>query len=160
VYVPADVLSNPAVVATLPHLAAVVILSRDVAQQGRHPSIDLYKSKSSIIDREVIGDAHYETAVKSIELLNQFERLSRITAIIGEEELTVQDQKIFHRSQKLINYMTQPFFTAESQSGRKGVFVRREDVVGDVADIIAGKFDTLSEEKFLYIGDLTGAGYK
>ncbi len=160
VYVPADVLSNPAVVATMPHLAAVVILSRDVAQQGRHPSIDLYKSKSSVIDREVVGDSHYETAVKSIEILNQFERLARITAIIGEEELTVQDQKIFHRAQKVINYMTQPFFTAEAQSGRKGVFVRREDTVSDVADIIAGKFDTVPEDKFLYIGSISGAGYK
>jgi len=160
VYVPADVLSNPAVIATLPHLAAVVILSRDIAHRGRHPSIDLYKSKSSIIEREVVGDAHFESAVKAIEILNQFERLSRITAIIGEEELTVQDQKIFHRAQKLINYMTQPFFTAEAQSGRRGVFVRREDVVSDVGDIIAGKFDTLAEEKFLYIGDLAGQGYK
>jgi F-type H+-transporting ATPase subunit beta len=160
VYVPADVLSNPAVVATMPHLAAVVILSRDIAQQGRHPSVDIYKSKSSIIEREMVGDAHYETAVKSIELLNQYERLSRITAIIGEEELTVQDQKIFHRAQKIINYMTQPFFTAEAQSGRKGAFVRRADVVSDVADIIAGKFDTISEDKFLYIGDISAAGYK
>lgn len=160
VYVPADVLTNPSVVATLPHLAAVVILSRDVAQSGRHPSIDLYKSKSSVMEPDFVGASHYETAVKTIEVLNHFERLSRITAIIGEDELSVQDQKIFHRAQKIVNYMTQPFFTAEIQSGRKGVFVGRQDAVSDVQDILAGKFDTLPEEKFQYIGDLASEGYK
>ena len=160
VYVPADVLTNPSVVATLPHLAAVVILSRDIAHEGRHPSIDLYKSKSSVLDSGFLGKKHYETAVKTIEVLNHYERLSRITAIIGEEELSVQDQKIFHRAQKVVNYMTQPFFTAEAQSGRKGVFVQNSDTVSDVEDILAGKFDTLDEEKFLYIGDLTSEGFK
>lgn len=160
IYVPADVLTNPSVVATLPHLAAVVVLSRDVAQRGRHPSIDLYKSTSSVMDPSILGQEHYETVVKSIEVLNQFERLSRITAIIGEEELSVQDQKILHRAQKLINYMTQPFFTAEQQTGRKGVFVPRSETVSDVKDILAGKFDTVPEEKLLYIGGLTEAGYK
>ena len=160
VYVPADVLTNPSVVATLPHLAAVVILSRDVAQEGRHPSIDLYKSKSSVMEAGFVGKTHYETVVRAVEVLNHFERLSRITAIIGEEELSVQDQKIFHRAQKVINYMSQPFFTAEVQSGRKGVFVQKDDTVSDVEDILAGKFDTLPEEKFLYIGDLTSEGYK
>jgi F-type H+-transporting ATPase subunit beta len=120
----------------------------------------LYKSKSSIIDPEVVGEPHYDAAVKAVEILNQYERLSRITAIIGEEELTVQDQKIFKRAQKLINYMTQPFFTAESQSGRKGAFVRREDAVSDVADIISGKFDNLTEDKFQYIGNLASEGFK
>lgn len=160
VYVPADVLTNPSVVATLPHLAAVVVLSRDVAQQGRHPSIDLYQSKSSVMDAGFLGKEHYETAVKAVEVLNHFERLSRIAAIIGEEELSVQDQKIFNRAQKIVNYMTQPFFTAEQQSGRKGVFVGRKDAVSDVSDILMGKFDTLPDEKFLYIGDLASAGFK
>jgi len=160
VYVPADVFSNPSVVATLPHLAAVVILSRDVAHQGRRPSINLYKSKSSVIDAGFIGHDHYETIIKTVEVLNHYERLSRITAIIGEEELSMQDQKILHRAQKIVNYMTQPFFTAEAQTGRKGVFVQREDSVRDVRDILAGKFDTLPEEKFLYIGNLASEGYK
>lgn len=160
VYVPSDVLTNPSVVATLPHLAAVVVLSRDVAQRGRHPSVDLYRSKSSVMDAGFLGKEHYDAAVKAVEVLNHFERLSRIAAIIGEEELSVQDQKIFNRAQKIINYMTQPFFTAEQQSGRKGVFVGRKDVVADVNDILSGKFDTLPDEKFLYIGDLTSAGFK
>lgn len=160
VYVPADVLTNPAVVATLPHLAAVVILSRDVAQQGRFPAIDLYRSTSAVMDKNFVGEAHYDAVVKTTELLNHYERLARITAIIGEEELSVQDQKIFHRAQKVINYMTQPFYTAESQSSRKGVFVQAEDIIGDVTDIIAGKFDALDENKFLYIGDLASEGLK
>lgn len=158
IYVPADMLTNPSVTATLPHLAAVVILSRDIAHQGRHPSMDIFKSKSSVIDKEFLGTEHYSAVVRSIEVLNHYDRLSRITAIIGEEELSVDDQKLFHRAQKILNYMTQPFFTAEQQTGRKGKFVLRESVIRDVNLILDGKYDDVEIERFLYLGDLKEGG--
>lgn len=157
VYVPADVLTNPSVVATIPHLASVVILSRTIAHQGRHPSIDLFRSRSAVLERDFVGDDHYDAVVKSIEVLNHYERLSRIAAIIGEEELSAQDQKVFQRAQKLLNYMTQPFFTAEQQTGRAGVFVERSETVKDVLDIVAGKYDDIPATKFLYIGTVQDA---
>ena len=158
IYVPADVLTNPSVVATMPHLAAIVILSRDIAHQGRHPSINLFQSRSAVVNREFIGDAHYEAVVKATEILNHYEQLSRIAAIIGEEELSVQDQKIFQRAQKILNYMTQPFFTAEQQTGREGVFVQKEDVVKDMQAILLGKYDKVPSDKFLYIGSIKDSG--
>lgn len=110
VYVPADLMTDPSVSATLPHLAATVFLSREIVHQGRQPAVDFVRSKSAIIDRELLGDDHYEVVVQSIELLNHYERLSRITAIIGEEELSIHDRKIFDRAKKILYYSTQPFF--------------------------------------------------
>ncbi len=153
VYVPADQLSNPAVAASIPYFEAVVILSREQSQQGRYPAIDLLKSKSSILDRGFIGDKHYKALVAAIELLNQYNRLVRVVTIIGEGELSAKDREIYERALRLQNYMTQPFFTLETHTGRPGVFVRREDVIKDVEGILEGRFDSVQPEKFLYIGD-------
>jgi len=158
VYVPADMLNNPSVSATLPHLASVVILSRDIAHAGRLPAIDHFRSKSSLLDRGVIGDTHFETVVRATEVLNRYERLSRITAIIGEEELSLEDQKSYQRAQKILNYMTQPFYTAEQQTGRKGIFVQRMDTIRDVKAILDGSLDNAPLDKLLYIGDLRTSG--
>lgn len=153
VYVPADELSNPSVASTLPHLDAVVILSRDIAQQGRHPSLDPFQSRSSVLDPAIIGKEHYDAVTEAIEVLNQYERLSRIVTIVGEEELSAENQTMYHRAQKLLHYMTQPFFTTEIQTGRKGVYVSREDTVRDVRAILDGTFDLVPSEKFLHIGN-------
>ena len=158
VYVPSDTLTNPSVTATIPHLASVVILSRDIAHEGRLPAIDVFKSKSSVLDKDFLGKQHYETVIRAIELLNRYDRLSRITAIIGEEELALDDQKTYNRAQKILNYMTQPFYTAEEQTGRKGIFVQRMTAVRDVRAILDGKMDSVPADKFLYIGDLKAAG--
>ncbi len=153
VYVPADQLSNPAVAASTPYFEAVVILSREQSQQGRYPAIDLLKSKSSVLDRGFIGDKHYKVLVAAIELLNQYNRLVRVVTIIGEGELSAKDREVYERALRLQNYMTQPFFTLETHTGRPGVFVHREDVINDVEGILEGKFDSILPEKFLYIGD-------
>ena len=156
VYIPADELANPAVGATVPHLDAVALLSRDSAQQGYYPAIDLFRSSSSVVDRTVIGDAHYKAVTGAIEILNQYDRLARVVAIVGEEEISAENQRVYQRAQKILNYMTQPFFITEIQSGRKGVMVRREDAVRDVQAILDGKFDLVPAEKFLYIGTAQG----
>jgi len=154
VYVPADEFNNPSVAATLPHLDTVVVLSREISQQGRHPSVDPFKSRSSVIDRNIIGDDHYETVTRSIETLNKFERLSRIVAIVGEEELSAENQKMYQRAKKLLNYMTQSLSTTAIYNATPGVYIKRDVVVGDVKAILDGKVDDIPAEKFLYVGDI------
>ena len=152
VYVPADQLTNPSVAASLPYFEAVVVLSREMSQEGRYPAIDLLNSKSSVLDRVLMNEKHYQALTEAIELLNQYDRLSRIVTIIGEGELSAQDRLIYERALRLRNYMTQSFFTQETHTGRAGQFVRQSDVVTDVGGILKGKFDTVPPEKFLYIG--------
>lgn len=158
VYVPADELSDVGVSAILSHLDAQVILSRDRASRGFYPPIDALASTSSTLNKRVVGDEHYDIATRALELLNNHQRLSRIVAIVGEAELSPYDQLIYQRARKLINYLTQPFFTTESQTGKKGQQVERMTTVHDVAAIMSGKLDAVPAEKFLYIGGIADAG--
>jgi len=153
VYVPADQLTNPAVAATLPYFDAIVVLSRDSAQQGLFPAIDLVRSKSTVIDRAVVGEEHYKALTGAVGLLNHHARLSRIVAILGEEELTSEDRALYHRSLRLRNYMTQNFHTIEDQTGQPGISVSRAQTVKDIQGILDGRYDIVPADKFKYIGD-------
>ena len=157
VYVPADELSDVGVAAILSHLDAQVILSRDRASRGFYPPIDPLASTSSTLNKRIVGDEHYEVATRALEILNNYTRLQRIVAIVGEAELSPYDQLVYQRAKKLINYLTQPFFTTESQTGKKGVTVERKIVVGDVDRIISGNLDQVPAEKFMYIGSIADA---
>lgn len=152
VYVPADQLTDPAVAAALPYFEAVVMLSREMSQEGRFPAIDLLKSKSAVLERALFDERHFTALTSAIEVLNQYDRLVRIVSIIGERELSAQDRITYGRALRLRNYMTQPFFTLEDQTGRPGVFVKRDEVIADVEKILSGAFDTVPPELFLYIG--------
>lgn len=154
-YLPADEFNNPGLAAAMPHMDSIVILSRDVAQQGRFPTMDPLRSRSTSTDRNRIGEKHYKAITETIDILQRYEQLSRIVSIVGKEELSVENQVIYDRGQKIINYMTQPFFNVEIQTGRQGQFVKRERVVEDVQNIINGIFDTVPESAFLYQGDLS-----
>jgi F-type H+-transporting ATPase subunit beta len=158
VYVPADEFGNPAIAATMPHMDASVILSRDLTQEGRYPAVDPFQSMSSALDPELVGDEHYDAVTRSIELLSQYKQLTRIVSIVGSEELSLENQKRYGRAQKILNYMTQPFMTTEIETGRKGVSVKREDVIHDIRAILAGDLDNIPAERFLFIGDLKSAG--
>jgi len=158
IYVPADEFADPAVTAAMSYVDSVVILSRDVAQRGHFPAIDPLRSSSTILKKEIVGSEHFETATQAIEVLNRFERLARVAAIIGEAELAPRDQLIFQRAKKLLNYLTQPFFVTEKQSARGGVFVPRQKTVRDIKLILKGEFDKVPEERFLYIGSLDETG--
>lgn len=157
VYVPADELSDVGVAAILSHLDAQVILSRDRASRGFYPPIDPLISTSATLNKRIVGEEHYEVATRALETLNNYQRLTRIVAIVGEAELSPYDQLVYQRAKKLINYLTQPFFTTESQTGKKGVTVERLTAVKDVDMIISGKLDQVPAEKFLYIGSLADA---
>lgn len=158
VYVPADELSDVGVAAILSQLDGQIILSRVIASRGFYPPIDSLVSSSSTLDRKIVGDHHYEVATKALEVLHENQRLARIVAIVGEAELSPHDQLIYQRARKLTNYMTQPFYTTEAQTGKKGVTVSRETTVADVEKIITGKVDAVAADKFMYIGSLADAG--
>lgn len=158
VYVPADEINDVGVSAIIAHLDAVVILSRQIASRGFYPPVDPLLSSASTLRQTVVGEKHYQTSTKAIETLTNYQRLSRIVAIIGETELSPYDQLLYQRGKKLINYMTQPFVTTEKQTGKKGVSVARETTIHDVDAILSGKLDGTTADKFLYIGSLKDAG--
>ena len=158
VYVPEDEFANPAVAAALPHMDSIIILSRDIARAGRYPAIDPLRSASAAADPRVIGAEHHDTLVRAMSVLNQYDRLARIVAIVGEEELSRANQEIYKRAKLILNYMTQAFFTAEPETGRGGVATKRMRVVADVRTILSGELDAISPERLLYVPDLDGAG--
>ncbi len=158
VYVPADEFGNPAVSATMPHMDAVVILSREMTHQGRYPAVDPFGSMSTALNPNTVGYEHYQTAIEAIEVLNRYKQLARIVSIVGEEELSPQNQKRYLRAKQMLNYMTQSFITTEMESGRKGVKSDLKEVVKDVRAILDGKLDNVPPEAFLYIGSLKDAG--
>lgn len=153
-YVPADEVSDPSIAATIPHVDSVVILNREIAQQGRLPAVDHIRSRTALIRPDIVGREHYEAVTAAVEILHEYERLARIVAIVGEDELATENRVTYSRGQKILNYLTQPFFSAEVQTGRKGVFVHRADTVHDIGQIIDGSHDDTPASSMLYIGTL------
>lgn len=152
IYVPNDDILDQGVQAIFPYLDSSVILSRTVYQQGILPAIDVLSSTSSALYPQLIGDLHYETTLKAQNLLKKAVALDRIVSLVGESELSHDDQIVYQRAKRLRNFMTQSFFVAEGQSGRQGIYVPREQTVEDVSKIIDGTYDNISDDKFLYIG--------
>jgi len=155
IYVPADDLTDAGVQAIFPYFDSVVTLSRAVYQEGRHPSVDILGSSSSLIDPSVLGLEHYEAVLEAEKLLKRYTYLQRIVSIVGEAELSIEDRILLHRAKKLLNYMTQDLFVTADQAGRPGKYVKREKTIADVRDILAGSLDEVSEDTLLYIGDLS-----
>ena len=158
VYVPADEFGNPAVSATMPHMDAVVVLSREMTYQGRYPAVDPFTSMSSALNPRTVGAQHYRVVTEAVEVLNQYKQLARIVSIVGEEELSIENQQKYSRAEKILNYMTQGFISTATETGREGVKVDRATVVADVEKILSGDLDAVDAEKFLYIKDLSSAG--
>jgi F-type H+-transporting ATPase subunit beta len=152
VYVPADDLTDPAVVAIFSYLDSVLVLSRDRAQLGLYPAIDPLASSCSNLDPTVIGQRHFNIAQETIRILTKYDELRRIVAVIGIDELSKADRTLYERARKLQNYMTQPCFVAEAYTGRKGQYVTTEVTVNDCSRIIDGEFDDRDEREFYMIG--------
>ena len=154
VYVPADDLTDPAVVAIFSYLDTVMVLSRDRAQLGLYPAIDPLNSSSSNMDVAIVGELHFNTAQEVVRILTKYDELRRIVAVIGIDELSRTDRLIYERARKLQNYMTQPCFVAESYTGRKGQYVPTQVTVTDCARIIEGAYDDRDERDFYMVGRL------
>ena len=155
VYVPSDDMTDPIVQSIFPYMDSTVVLSRSVYQMGLFPAVDVLASASAVANPEVLGEEHYERLVQAFNLLKRADSLKRIVSLVGEEELSAEDRKVFRRARILRNYMTQSFFTVEDQTGRPGVFVKKDQVVKDVGRILEGELDDIDESKVLYIGDLS-----
>ncbi len=137
IYVPADDLSDPAVQMIGQELDSVIVLSRKVAEQGIRPSVDLLRSNSSLLSTEIVGQRHYDLSVRVQALLQKYESLKAIIAIVGESELSPADRADFARAKKLITFFSQPMFVTEALTGKKGEHVGREDMLKGVEAILA-----------------------
>ncbi len=155
VYVPADDLTDPAVVCIFSHLDSILVLSRLRVQKGLYPAIDPLMSSSAYLSPNVVGKRHFDIAQDVIKLFHKYEELQRIVAIIGIEELSKNDRTIFHRARKLDNFLTQPFFTAEVYTNRKGQYVTVEETLIGCEKIISGRMDSEGDEEFYMKGALT-----
>lgn len=158
VYVPADEITDSGVNAVMSLLDTAIVLSRSQAQKGIYPPIDLSQSSSSTITRAFLGEAHFKALTEFQKLLENYSKLSHIVAIVGEEELSAENRILYGRTKKIINYLTQPFFMTEAQTGRKGVKVPRDTTIKDITLILSGKLDQIPTEKFMYLGSLKEAG--
>lgn len=154
IYVPSDDITDQGVQSVFPYLDSTVVLSRSVYQEGRFPAVDILSSTSSALNVETVGTLHYNTLIEAQKLLKQAVSLERIVSLIGESELSYQDQTIYKRSKIIKNYMTQSFFVTESQTYREGRYVPLSETIADVKSILEGKYDDVEPEKFLFIGSL------
>lgn len=152
IYVPNDDILDQGVQAIFPYLDSTVVLSRNIYQEGLLPAIDILSSTSSALTPDIVGEKHYSAALAAQSVLKKALSLERIVSLVGEAELSQDDQLVYKRAKKIRNFMTQSFFVTEGQTGRKSTYVQIKTTVEDVEDIISGKYDDISEDKFLYIG--------
>lgn len=136
IYVPADDLSDPAVQAIQRELDAVIVLSRKVAEQGIRPAVDLIRTSSSLLSEDIVGKRHYDLSVKVQSLLQKYESLKTIIAIIGENELSPADRADFAKAKNLITFFSQTMFVTEYLNGLKGEYFSREDTLKGVEAIL------------------------
>ncbi len=154
VYVPADDMTDPAVVAILSHLDTTVILSRDQASKGIYPAVDPLRSSSKLMDRHTLGDRHYEIAEGVREHLARYDELEDIIAMLGVAELSEVDRKIVMRARKLQRYLTQPFAVLAQHTKQTGVCVPLTKTLADCEAFLAGHYDDLSEEQCYMRGSM------
>ena len=154
VYVPADDLTDPAVVAVFSYLDAVMVLSRERTQLGLYPGIDVLSSSCSNLDALVVGQRHFDLSQELLRIFTKYDELRRIVAVIGIDELSKADRVLYERARRLENYLTQPMFVAEAFTGRKGQFVKIGQTLDDVERIIDGKMDDRSDAEFYMIGTI------
>ena len=155
IYIPADDLTDAAVQTIQSHLDGQIVLDRKVAEKGLYPAVDVFKTSSRMVDIEKVGERHYNLVEAVLKYYSRYRDLEEIIAVLGIEELSSQDKKIFYRTRKLRNYFTQPMFVAEQFTGIPGQFVAIEDVLNDVEKILLGDYDEVDEGAFSYIGKIT-----
>lgn len=150
IYVPADDLTDPAPATAFTHLDAKTVLDRDIAALGIYPAVDPLESSSRILDPLVVGEEHYEVARGVQTILQRYKELQDIIAILGMDELSEEDKIIVNRARRVRNFLSQPFHVAEVFSGIKGCYVSREDTVRSFKELLAGKYDELPEQAFMF----------
>ncbi|MBD5142192.1 MAG: F0F1 ATP synthase subunit beta [Ruminococcus sp.] len=157
VYVPADDLTDPAPATTFAHLDATTVLSRSISSLGIFPAVDPLESTSRILDPEVVGHEHYETARAVQSILQRYNELQDIIAIMGMDELSEEDKRIVTRARKVQRFLSQPFSVAEQFTGMQGKYVPLKETIRGFKEIIDGKHDDLPESAFLFVGTIEDA---
>ena len=157
VYVPADDLTDPAPATTFSHLDATTVLSRKITALGIYPAVDPLESTSRILDPNVVGQAHYETAQRVKQILQRNQELQDIIAILGMDELSDEDKQTVNRARRVQRFLSQPFSVAEQFTGVKGVMVDIEDTIKGFNMILDGEVDYLPEQAFLNVGTIEEA---
>jgi F-type H+-transporting ATPase subunit beta len=157
VYVPADDLTDPAPATTFAHLDATTVLSRKIAELGIYPAVDPLDSTSRILSAEVLGDEHYTCAQNVKEILQRYNELQDIIAILGMDELSEDDRMVVHRARRVQRFLSQPFHVAEQFTGLKGVLVSIEDTIKGFNMIMNGEVDEYPEAAFNLVGTIEEA---
>ena len=157
VYVPADDLTDPAPATTFAHLDATTVLNRKLAALGIYPAVDPLDSTSRILDPKVIGDVHYNCAQRVKNILQRYNELQDIIAILGLEELSEEDKLTVARARRVQRFLSQPFFVAEQFTGLKGVLVPIEETIRGFNMIIDGEVDQYPEAAFNLVGTIDDA---
>ncbi len=157
VYVPADDLTDPAPATTFTHLDATTVLSRKIAELGIYPAVDPLESTSRILDANIVGEEHYETAQSVKRILQRNKELQDIISILGMEELSDEDRTTVNRARRIQRFLSQPFTVAEQFTGVKGVMVPIEDTIRGFNMILDGEVDDIPEQAFLNVGTIEEA---
>ncbi len=157
VYVPADDYSDPAITHAFWHMDTALVLSRDVAAEGIYPAIDPLASLSKSLDPGIVGRRHYDVAQEARRVLGRYAELRDLIAMLGIDELSAEDRQLVGRARRLRNFLTQPFFVAESFTGHAGKRVAPEDTVGGAEAILRGDCDQMEEDQLYMIGSLDEA---
>jgi F-type H+-transporting ATPase subunit beta len=154
IYVPADDITDPAPATSFAHLDSTIVLSREIAELGIYPAIDPLQSNSLALDPSIVGKKHYQVALEVQKILQRYQELKDIIAILGIDELSEDDKLTVYRARKIQKYLSQPFFVAESYTGRKGQYVELSKTVDEFEKLINGYYDDVPEDKFYLIGTL------
>lgn len=154
IYVPADDYSDPAPVATFTHLDATIALERSIAEKGIYPAVDPLTSTSRILDPNIVGQEHYDTARRVQEVLQKYKDLQDIIAILGMDELSEDDKIAVSRARKIERFFSQPMFVAEQFTNLPGKYVPIKETIRGFSEILDGKYDHLPEDAFLLVGTI------
>ena len=157
VYVPADDITDPAPATTFSHLDANIVLERRIAELGIFPAVDPLKSTSRLLDPQVVGEEHYKIARQAQLILQRYQDLQDIIAILGMEELSDDDKQVVARARRIQRMLSQPFFVAEQFTGTPGRFVSLKETIRTFKEIIEGKHDKLPEQAFYMVGGIDEA---
>ena len=154
IYVPADDLTDPAPATAFAHLDATTVLSRSISELGIYPAVDPLDSTSRILDPQIIGKSHYDTARAVQSVLEKYRQLQDIIAVLGMDELSAEDRATVNRARRIQRFLSQPFHVAENFTGIPGKYVRLEDTVKGFQAILGGEVDDLPEQAFLMCGTI------
>ena len=160
VYVPADDYTDPAPATTFAHLDAVTALSRQIVELGIYPAVDPLASNSRILDPQIVGEEHYNTAQSVKKILQRYKDLQDIIAILGLDELSEDDKLTVARARKIQRFFSQPFTVGEQFTGLKGEYVKVEDTIKGFREILEGKCDDMTEQAFYMVGTIEQAREK